>query len=136
MLRPRKRSIKTISTSKLIASEYAECKAFWEYVCLKGMDKDFIKHASERIGDPAWYVQALCRIGFRKGVPDYQYIVANDKYHGLWLEFKRSDQRSRKKPPEQQAMIDRLLERNHFACFVYNSMEAIDILNLYIDNKL
>lgn len=135
MLRPRKRSLKLVG-QRIIPSEYEECKAFWDYICRKGMQEDWIKHANERIGDPPWYVKSLIRIGLRKGLPDYQYIVSNDKYHSLFLEIKRVDQRSLKKRAEQAGIIDRLLERNHFACFVYGVEDAISIVERYLKNEL
>jgi len=131
-----KRPILNQKTQTLVPSEYQECKAFWQYACLKGFDDDLIKNANERMGDTHWFIKALYAIGFRKGLLDYHYIVANDKYHGLWLEFKRIDQRDEKKKPEQDGWIARLLKRGHYATYVYGCDHAIKIYTDYVNNRI
>jgi hypothetical protein len=131
-----KRPILNLKTQTFIPSEYQECKAFWQYACLMGFNDDLIKHANERIGDTPWFIRALFSIGFRKGLLDYQYISANNKYIGLWLEFKRKDQRNEKKMPEQEAWIARLLKKGHYASYAYGCDDAIKIYTDYINNRL
>src|SRR5271165_4979738 len=95
----------------IIPSEYQECKVFWQYAERLRFSDDLVKNANERMGDTSWFIKALFAIGFRKGLPDYHYIVANQKYHGLWMEMKRKDQSDEKKKPEQDKWIERLLKR-------------------------
>jgi len=99
-------------------------------------DDDLVKHANERVGDPMWFIKALYAVGFRKGLPDYQYIVPNEKYHSLWLEFKRADQRDKKKATEQDEWIERLMKRGHYAAYAYGLVDAIKIYTDYINNRL
>lgn len=117
-------------------TEYQECKAFWQYAVAMKFNDDLVKHANERMGDPNWFVRALYAIGFRKGLPDYQYIVSNGKYHTLWLEFKRADQREEKKNAEQDEWIERLMKRGHYASYAYGLLDAIKIYTDYINNRL
>lgn len=131
-----KRPILNAKTQKLIPSEYQECKAFWDYILLLKLDKDFIKHANERMGDKSWFIKALFAIGFYKGLLDYQYIVSNEKFHGLWIEMKRVDQREEKKRIEQDKLIARLLKNGYYATYAYGCEDAIRILTLYINNRI
>jgi hypothetical protein len=119
-----------------VPSEYEECKAFWQYANSLKFSDDLVKHANERIGDPTWFIRALYAIGFRKGLLDYQYIVPNEKYHSLWIEFKRIDQRDKKKKPEQDEWIDRLMKRGHYASYAYGFLDAVKIYTDYVNNRL
>lgn len=122
---------------KLIPTEYQECKAFWQYACRAGFSDDLIKNANERIQvDGGWFIKALYAIGFRKGLLDYQLIRSNEKYHTLWIEMKRIDQRNIKKRPEQDEWIERLLRRGHYAAYAYGCDDAIRIYKEYINNEL
>lgn len=131
-----KRIIAGLNNSILIPSEYQECKAFWQYASKVGFSDDLIKHANERMGDSRWFIRALYAIGFRKGLLDYQFIKANGKYHTLWIEMKRKDQKPKDSKPEQNAWIARLLNRGHYASYAYGCDDAIRIFNDYINNKL
>lgn len=124
------------TTQQLIPSEYQECKSFWQYAIAKGFDGDLIKNANERKGGESWFIQILYAIGFRKGLLDYHYIVANEKYHGLWIEMKRIDQRDKKKSQEQNEWIEKLLKRGHYASYAYGVDEAIKIYMDYVNNRL
>lgn len=88
------------------------------------------------MGDTHWFIKALYAIGFRKGLLDYHYIVANQKYHGLWLEFKRIDELGKKTKPEQDAWIERLRKRGHYASYAYGCEHAIKIYTDYVNNRL
>ena len=132
----RKRPILKLKTQEIIPSEYQETKTFWQWVMVMGFSDDVIKHCNERMGDSAWFIKALYAVGLYKGLLDYQYIVANEKYHGLWLEFKKKDQINKKKPPEQDALIERLLRNGYYATYVYGCDDAINTFNNYINNKI
>lgn len=131
-----KRPILEQKTNTLIPSEYQECKAFWQYACLMGFNDDLVKNANERMGDSNWFINALYAIGFRKGLLDYHYIVPNGKYHGLWLEFKRRDERGKKTKREQDEWIARLLKRGHYASYAYGCDDAIKIYTDYVNNRI
>ncbi len=141
MLRTRKRRIGrrpilNLKTQELIPSEFEECKAFWQYAGIKGFQDDLIKNANERKENDPWFIKALYAIGFRKGLLDYHYIVANLTYHGLWIEMKRKDQREEKKKPEQDEWIARLLKRGHYASYAYGCDDAIRIYMDYVNNRI
>ena len=121
-----------------VPSEYQECKAFWAYALLiPSLGDNLIKNANERISDDGgWFTRALCAIGLRKGLPDYQYIVPNEKYHTLWIEMKRSDQRGKKTRDEQDKWIERLLKNGHYACYAYGCDDAIKIYKDYTENRI
>ena len=131
-----RRPILNLEMTQFIPSEYEECKAFWQYLVRLRLDDDWTKHANERKGDDVWFIKALYAIGFRKGLPDYQNIVPNEKYHSLWIEMKRVDQRDVKKKPEQDEWIERLLKRGHYATYAYGCDDAIRIYKDYVNNKL
>lgn len=131
-----RRPILNLKTQTLVLTEYQECKAFWQYACLMGFNDDLIKNANERLGDTNWFIRALYAIGFRKGLLDYQYIVSNDKYHSLWIEFKRRDHTEKKNKREQDEWIERLLKRGHYAAYAHGCDEAIKIYTDYVNNRL
>lgn len=122
--------------NNLIVSEYQECKTFWQWVCVKGYADDVIKNANERMGDTGWFIRALYAIGFRKGLPDYHYIVRNNHWSSLWIEVKRRDQRTKKQRPEQVEWQERLRKRGHAAEFAYGCDDAIQIFERYVSNDL
>jgi len=139
MLRKRRigrRPILNLSMQILIPSEYQECKAFWGYAQrIPTLGEYLIKHANERIGH-SWFTKALIAIGMRPGLLDYQWPVPNRKYLGLWLEFKRKDQREEKKKPEQDEWIEKLLKIGHYATYAYGCDDAIKIYTDYVNNRL
>lgn len=125
-----------LAMQRLIPTEYQECKAFWNYAQnVPLLKKYLIKHANERIGY-SWFTKALIAIGMRPGLLDYQWPVSNLKYHGLWLEFKRIDQRGKKKDKDQDEWIENLLEIGHYASYVYGCDEAIKVYTDYVNNRL
>lgn len=67
---------------------------------------------------------------------DYQWPVPNKKYIGLWLEFKRVDERGKKTKPEQDEWIARLLKIGHYASYAYGCDDAIKIYTDYVNNRL
>lgn len=120
----------------LVPTEYQECKAFWQYCVALGYAPDLIKQANERKESQGWFIRALIAIGFRKGLPDYQYIVSNGKYHSLWIEMKRKNAKGLKSNHDQNEWIERLLKRGHYACYAMGCDDAIRILHLYLNNQL
>lgn len=131
-----KRPTFNLEMQSFIPTEYQECKTFWQYIVKHKFSDDWVKHANERQKDESWFIRALFAIGFKKGLPDYQYIVSNGTYHTLWIEMKRKDQRLEKKRPEQDAWIDKLIHRGHYATYAYGCDDAIKIYTDYMQNKL
>jgi len=126
----RKRAISVIPT------EYQECKTFYQYTqTVLRLGKTIVKHVNEG-ARVAWWGKALCAIGLTRGVCDYQYFVPNKKYHGLWIEMKRVNERDRKRRPEQDEFIATLRAHGHYACYVYGAGEAIRILEEYMADRL
>lgn len=131
-----RRPILDLKAQTLIPSEYQECKAFWGYAQRVPPLRDYlIKHANERIGY-SWFTKALIGIGMRVGIMDYQFPVRNDKYIGLWLEFKRVDQRDKKKDSDQDEWIEKLIKIGHYAAYAYGCDHAIKIYTDYVNNRL
>jgi hypothetical protein len=135
-LRIGKRQNYDLKTQRIIPSENDECKAFWQFLVKSNLSDDWIKHANERMGDPKWFIKNLFHIGFRKGLPDYQFIMSNKTYHNLWIEMKRIDQRNVKKKLEQDEWIARLLKRGHYASYAYGCEDAIRIYRDYVNNRI
>lgn len=119
-----------------IPTEYQECKAFWEYASYTPeVGKYLIKLTNEGKRE-AWYGRSLLNIGMRPGIPDYFYAMPNEKYHGLWLEMKKSDGANKRKDPKQDQWIESLNANKYFACYAYGSRHAIQIMVAYTSNKL
>lgn len=118
-----------------LPSEFQECKAFWNWAQFNpAIGEYLIKHCNEN-QNKSWFIRALISIGMRPGIPDYQYPVANNKYHGLWIEMK-SKKRGSKKGILQEKWIHKLLLINHYATYAYGCDEAIKITLDYIENRL
>lgn len=83
-----------------------------------------------------WYAKALGRIGLTRGVLDYVFLVANEKYHGLIIDMKRIDERYKKKKPEQEAFIENAFKRGYYGSYAYGCADAIKIYTDYINNRL
>lgn len=120
---------------KPVPTEYHECKAFWQYACKAGFSDDLVKNVNEHKSE-GWFARALCAIGLRKGLPDYHYIVPNDKYAGLWIEMKRTTELGKKHRPEQDEWIARLKKRGHYAGYAYGADDAIRIYTDYVNNRI
>lgn len=108
----------------------------WEYAQYHPMLKEFlIKNVNEgKRSKITGYRLKL--IGMRAGLPDYHYPVPNKKYHGLWLEIKRKNQKNSKKNKLQEAWIAKLLKIGHYATYAYGCDDAIKIYTDYVNNKL
>ena len=119
-----------------IPTEYQECKAFWNYCqTVLRLGKTIVHHANEgrRSG---WYGNSLCNIGLTRGLCDYQLVVSNKTYHGLWIEMKRRDAYNKKTNPEQDEFIAILLAHGHYATYAYGWEDAIRILIAYLADEV
>lgn len=120
----------------LIATEYQECKSYWEWAQYHPLLKEFlIKHCNENKSG-SWFVKALKAIGMRPGLLDYQYPIPNVKYLGLWIEMKRSDEINKKKRENQGEWIEKLNKVGHYATYAYGCDHAIAITTNYLENRI
>lgn len=70
--------------------------------------------------------------GVKSGVPDLQLALPNDKYHGLFIEMKRSKRSLSKVSEMQKAMIERLNNAGYLALVCYGADEAIEAIKGYL----
>lgn len=75
--------------------------------------------------------------------PDLLIFEPNEKYHGLFLElksktpFKKNGQLLSNEHLEGQKLtIDQLNEKGYFACFAWDILQIMGIVNDYLNNKL
>lgn len=110
---------------KLAPTEYQECRAYWDWAQLNPiLRKYLIKHVNEGKRDPI-YGHLSKAIGWRKGLPDYQLAYPNSKYHGMWLEMKRTCDKSKKLREEQSEWINNLSAVGYYANFAYGFTDAV-----------
>lgn len=70
--------------------------------------------------------------GMKKGVPDNFIAEPRGKYHGLYIELKRSKKSLSRKSPEQREWIESLNEKGYKAVFCYGAEEAKQAVLEYI----
>nr|DAW35855.1 MAG TPA: Nuclease [Caudoviricetes sp.] len=70
--------------------------------------------------------------GMKKGVPDNFIAEPRGKYHGLYIELKRSKKSLSRKSPEQRVWIESLNEKGYKAVFCYGAEEAKRVVLEYI----
>ena len=73
--------------------------------------------------------------GMKKGVPDNFIAEPRGKYHGLYIELKRSKKSLSRKSPEQRAWIESLNEKGYKAVFAYGAEEAKRAVLEYIKGE-
>ena len=78
---------------------------------------------NERKSTPAALYE-LERQGLKKGVPDNFIAEPRGKYHGLFIELKRSKKSLSKKSLEQKKWVNSLNEKGYKAVFCYGAEEA------------
>lgn len=130
-MRPRK-----VMQGKLVASEYQECRAFWQWAqCYPQIREYLVKHVNEGKRTPLQGFQ-LQAIGMRKGFPDYQLALPRGHYHGLFIEMKTKKSRDYAEKPEQVEWITKLRAAGYYATFAYGCDEAIKVTQDYLANRL
>ncbi len=116
--------------------EYDDCIAFYEWTQyqqrLKGL---VIKHVNE--GKRSFILGKLLKaIGLSKGLPDYQILLPNKHWHGLFIEMKTKKEKNRKQKIEQIEFIEKLIKTGYYATFSYGWEEAMDIVNKYLKDEI
>lgn len=120
----------------LIASEYKECLAFYQWAHINPILAEYlIKNTNEgkRTKKSGYFLKL---IGLKAGLPDYHLPVPNDKYHGLWIEMKTLDEENKKKRNNQTEWIEKLNRIGHYAIYAYGWVNASKIVKDYLGNKL
>lgn len=116
-------------------TEYAECRAFYEWTQWHSLLKENVIKIVNEGRRSIIQGRLLKKIGLSKGVPDYIIPIANKNWHSLWLEMKTKDEINKPQRKEQVEWIERLLKQGHYATFVFGSFEAIQITTDYLNNR-
>lgn len=115
---------------RLPPSEDEEHQAFMQWVQHNPTIKDLIFHIPNE-GKRSFYMgKKLQRMGMRKGVSDFFLPLPTKKYHGLWIELKRT--RGAKETIEQREWIIKMRQLNYHAEFAYGAEHAIQVIKQYL----
>lgn len=79
-------------------------------------------------------MQKLKAEGFKAGVSDIQIPVSRNGYHGLWIEFKRSNGTIKNLSKEQNEHLLLMRELGHKAEWAAGAQVAIKITKEYMGN--
>lgn len=117
-------------------TEYKDCLAFFKWTQLNQKLKGkVVKHVNEGkrtiIGG-----RLLKMIGLTKGLPDYQVLISNKNWHGLFIEMKTLEMKNRKLPLEQLDFIESLKESGYHGTIAYGWEHAVKIVKDYMDDKI
>lgn len=72
--------------------------------------------------------------GLKKGVPDICLPVSNEKYHALYIELKRNDNKA-KASTDQKEWIEKLNESGNLAVVCHGWESAKDVIIKYLSGK-
>lgn len=117
-------------------SEYQECCAYYEWAQYHPIVREYLIHHVNEGKRSIVSGKRLKLIGMRKGLPDYQLPIANQNWHGLWLEMKTPDQKTKKQKIEQIEWVNKLLLVKQYACFAFGCDHAINLTLEYLNNKM
>lgn len=121
---------------KWISSEYQECKAYFTWAQFNPILKEYlykIVNEGQRTPKSGFFLKL---IGMKAGLPDYHLPVANDRYHGLWLEMKKRNQINMAKRLTQSDWLEKLKKIGHYADYAYGWEHAAKITMDYLNNKI
>lgn len=120
-----------------VASEHDEqCTVIewcsWNSNRLSGLERIFaIPNGGYRNGREA---ARLKNEGVKPGVPDLFLPVPRGKYHGLWIEMKRSD-RKNQATVNQKEWLGYLKEAGYQTAVCFNADEAIESIEDYYETN-
>lgn len=119
-----------------IATEYQECRTFFSWSQYNPRIKGFlIKHVNE--GKRSRLLGRLLKlIGLTPGLPDYQLLLSNKNWNGLFIEMKTVDEKGKKQPINQVNFIKKLISKGYYATFAFGADEAIKITENYLNDKI
>src|SRR5271154_5778443 len=103
----------------LVPSELQECKAYWQWSMTIPLLRDYLYKITNEGKRTLSYGRNLKDSGLRAGLPDYHYPVANNGYHGFWLEMKKRNMTCKNVPDHQLVWIEKLLAIGHHATIGY-----------------
>lgn len=118
-------------------TEQKHCELFYAWAEHNpNLGEYLIKNVNE--GKRSWFTARLLKlIGFRAGIPDYQYPVPNERYIGLWIEMKRTELKGKKNSNNfQELWLEKLKKVGHYATYAYGYADAIAITKAYLENRL
>lgn len=92
------------------------------------LDDDFHHFANERKCSPQ-EGQLLKRMGVKRGVADFFLAYPLNGKSGLWIELKVGTNKPSK---EQQAFLDRKIERGYEAVCVWGTDAAREVISVYL----
>jgi len=125
-----------LEAQEIVPTEYEECKAFWQY-CQKVLKLGKSVHHIPNEGmRESWFAKALIRIGLVPGTLDYFFQRSNNKWHGLYIDMKRKNQRDKKKNLDQESFIENALKDGYYAAYAYGCDDAIKIYTDYVNNRI
>lgn len=108
-------------------TEAGEQEAVIQFCQYSGIDVIHIANEGKR---SARYGAELKRLGMRKGFPDLFVPIANNGYHGLFIELKRDV--TRKPTKEQLSWISKLNKAGYYATVCYGADAAIREIKKYL----
>ncbi len=110
-----------------VKTEAGEQEAVIQFCQYSGIDVIHIANEGKR---SARYGAELKRLGMRKGFPDLFVPIANNGYHGLFIELKRDV--ARKPTKEQLSWITKLNKAGYYATVCYGADAAIKEIKNYL----
>lgn len=116
------------------ASEYSEHLALMDWIKLHPILKDLVIHIPNEGIRTRNYGAKLRRLGMRSGVSDLFIPYPTSKYHGLWIELKRKNNRDR--PVAQVEWVNRMLKFGYYADFALGWEHAAGIIEKYLKNEI
>ena len=75
-------------------------------------------------------------MGIRAGVSDVFIGISRGKWHGMWLEMKRSTEKGKKPPAEQKKWLNNLLLAGYYANFAYGYDDAVTQTLAYLEDVI
>lgn len=120
---------------QIIPSEADEQRAYLEWLKYFHQETFNVTHHSPNEGKRSWFAGKMLKyLGMKKGYPDIAVHRPNRHYHGLFLEFKRSDQKNRKRKWAQDNWLYNLNQNGYLALYVFSAEEGIKVTTEYLNN--
>lgn len=121
-------------TGIVVASEYQECRAFWQMAQYHPILKSYLIHIPNQGQRSIAYYNALKSIGFRSGAPDYILPYPIGGHSSLWLEMKKKG--VKRHSVLQDDWLAKLNAIGNLALYAYGADEAYQTCLDYLEGKL
>lgn len=124
---------KTLFMSRIVSvmpTEDQEALKLMEWVSLQKGVKEYFIHIPNEGKRSYFRAKLMKRMGLKAGVSDYFMAIPAGRYHGLWIELKRT-----KKSVTTQKQKDwiHLMKSTDYAAYIaYGADHAIDIIKAYL----